>query len=43
MTAEDKNNKLMSSEGLEATEAEMEEVLQEQDDGYIEDGGAITE
>ncbi|KAL7794198.1 hypothetical protein V8C37DRAFT_71524 [Trichoderma ceciliae] len=26
---EDKDNKLMSSEGLEATEAEMEEVLQE--------------
>ncbi|KAI1042475.1 hypothetical protein LB505_004472 [Fusarium chuoi] len=25
---EDKDNKLMSSEGLEATEAEMEEVLQ---------------
>jgi translation initiation factor eIF-2B subunit gamma len=29
---EDKDNRLMSSEGLEATEAEMEEVLQEQDD-----------
>ncbi|PHH90015.1 hypothetical protein CDD83_4699 [Cordyceps sp. RAO-2017] len=28
---EDKDNKLMSSEGLEATEAEMEEVLQEAD------------
>ncbi|CAI6098680.1 unnamed protein product [Clonostachys chloroleuca] len=28
---EDKDNKLMSSEGLEATEAEMEEVLQEQE------------
>jgi translation initiation factor eIF-2B subunit gamma len=28
-TAEDKDNKLMSSEGLEATEAEMEEVLQD--------------
>ncbi|KYK56140.1 putative eukaryotic translation initiation factor EIF-2B subunit 3 [Drechmeria coniospora] len=28
---EDKDNKLMSSEGLEATEAEMEEVLQEVD------------
>jgi translation initiation factor eIF-2B subunit gamma len=27
--AEDKDNKLMSSEGLEATEAEMDEVLQE--------------
>lgn len=30
--AEDKDNKLMSSEGLEATEAEMDEVLQEHDD-----------
>ncbi|UNI24583.1 Translation initiation factor eIF-2B subunit gamma [Purpureocillium takamizusanense] len=29
---EDKDNKLMSSEGLEATEAEMEEVLQEVDE-----------
>ncbi|KAF4963571.1 hypothetical protein FSARC_8441 [Fusarium sarcochroum] len=28
-TAEDKDNKLMSSEGLEATEAEMDEVLQD--------------
>lgn len=31
-TAEDKDNKLMSSEGLEATEAEMEEVLNEMDE-----------
>lgn len=31
LTAEDKDNKLMSSEGLEATEAEMEEVLHEQE------------
>ncbi|KAJ3492623.1 hypothetical protein NLG97_g5266 [Lecanicillium saksenae] len=30
---EDKDNKLMSSEGLEATEAEMEEVLGHTDDG----------
>lgn len=30
--AEDKDNKLMSSEGLEATEAEMEEVLGQMDD-----------
>lgn len=30
--AEDKDNKLMSSEGLEATEAEMEEVLQEMEE-----------
>ncbi|KAF4336320.1 translation initiation factor eIF-2B subunit gamma [Fusarium beomiforme] len=29
---EDKDNKLMSSEGLEATEAEMEEVLQDMED-----------
>ncbi|KAL7810790.1 hypothetical protein V8C44DRAFT_332082 [Trichoderma aethiopicum] len=29
---EDKDNKLMSSEGLEATEAEMEEVLQEMEE-----------
>lgn len=35
-TAEDKDNKLMSSEGLEATEAEMEEVLQEQEDDVAE-------
>ncbi|KAI6778620.1 Translation initiation factor subunit gamma-like protein [Emericellopsis cladophorae] len=28
---EDKDNRLMSSEGLEATEAEMDEVLQDQD------------
>lgn len=27
--AEDKDNRLMSSEGLEATEAEMDEVLEE--------------
>lgn len=32
VAAEDKDNKLMSSEGLEATEAEMEEVLQEVDE-----------
>jgi translation initiation factor eIF-2B subunit gamma len=31
-TAEDKDNKLMSSEGLEATEAEMDEVLQDMED-----------
>jgi translation initiation factor eIF-2B subunit gamma len=30
--AEDKDNKLMSSEGLEATEAEMEEVLHEMEE-----------
>ena len=29
--AEDKDNKLMSSEGLEATEAEIEDVLGDQD------------
>ena len=28
-TAEDKNNQLMSSSGLEATEEEMQEVLQD--------------
>lgn len=31
-TAEDKDNKLMSSEGLEATEEEMQEVLQDMED-----------
>ncbi|KAL2755304.1 hypothetical protein ACRALDRAFT_2103610 [Sodiomyces alcalophilus JCM 7366] len=31
-TTEDKDNKLMSSEGLEATEEEMQEVLQDMDD-----------
>ncbi|PNY28850.1 Translation initiation factor eIF-2B subunit gamma, partial [Tolypocladium capitatum] len=36
---EDKDNKLMSSEGLEATEAEMEEVLQEVD----EEVAAVTD
>ncbi|KJZ73139.1 hypothetical protein HIM_07523 [Hirsutella minnesotensis 3608] len=36
---EDKDNKLMSSEGLEATEAEMDEVLQDVDDEVA----AITE
>lgn len=30
-TAEDRDNKLMSSEGLEATEAEMNEVLHDVD------------
>lgn len=40
--AEDKDNKLMSSEGLEATEAEMEEVLQEQEDQAAADEGAIA-
>jgi translation initiation factor eIF-2B subunit gamma len=29
LSAEDKDNKLMSSEGLEATEAEVDEVLDE--------------
>ncbi|KAF4121679.1 translation initiation factor eIF-2B subunit gamma [Geosmithia morbida] len=33
---DDKDNKLMSSEGLEATEAEMEEVLQEQEEVMAE-------
>lgn len=31
-TAEDKDNRLMSSEGLEATEAEMEEVLDQMEE-----------
>lgn len=41
--AEDKDNKLMSSEGLEATEAEMEEVLQEQEDQAAEDEEAMID
>ncbi|KFH48384.1 Translation initiation factor subunit gamma-like protein [Hapsidospora chrysogenum ATCC 11550] len=40
---EDKDNKLMSSEGLEATEAEMEEVLQEQEDAEATTGEAMAE
>lgn len=35
LAAEDKDNKLMSSEGLEATEAEMEEVLGQGDEGIM--------
>jgi hypothetical protein len=31
ITAEDKDSKLMSSEGLEATEAEIADVLGDQD------------
>jgi hypothetical protein len=31
-TAEDKDNRLMSSEGLEATQAEMDEVLQDMEE-----------
>lgn len=41
IVAEDKDNKLMSSEGLEATEAEMEEVLQE-DEIMDSEEAAIT-
>jgi hypothetical protein len=33
----------MSSEGLEATEAEMEEVLQEQEDAEATTGEAMVE
>ena len=33
----------MSSEGLEATEAEMEEVLQEQEDADAPSGEAMAE
>lgn len=36
-TAEDKNNKLMSSEGLEATEEEMDEFIN--DESGIETSG----
>ncbi|UKZ81879.1 hypothetical protein TrVFT333_009655 [Trichoderma virens FT-333] len=38
---EDKDNKLMSSEGLEATEAEMEEVLHEMDEEVAATGGDV--
>lgn len=31
-TAEDKDNRLMSSEGLEATDAEMDEVLDQMEE-----------
>ncbi|KAF7547542.1 hypothetical protein G7046_g8971 [Stylonectria norvegica] len=41
---DDKDNKLMSSEGLEATEAEMDEVLQEmEDEGRADDEEAILD
>ena len=33
----------MSSEGLEATEAEMEDVLKEQDEALLENNDAIVE
>ena len=33
----------MSSEGLEATEAEMEEVLQEQQDQAVDDEEAMVD
>ncbi|KAI9170929.1 putative translation initiation factor eIF-2B subunit gamma [Paramyrothecium foliicola] len=39
---EDKDNRLMSSEGLEATEAEMEEVLQAVEDDTAQDEFAST-
>lgn len=35
MTAEDKDTKIMSSDGLEATEEEMQEVLQDMDDEVL--------
>ncbi|KAH7320870.1 hypothetical protein B0I35DRAFT_427998 [Stachybotrys elegans] len=38
---EDKDSKLMSSEGLEATEAEMEEVLQEMDDAGNDEDAVV--
>ncbi|KAL7943790.1 nucleotide-diphospho-sugar transferase [Trichoderma barbatum] len=38
---EDKDNKLMSSEGLEATEAEMEEVLHEMEEDVAEVGDDV--
>ena len=37
--AEDKNNKLMSSEGMEATEQEMEELAEEE--GELDPGAGI--
>lgn len=39
ITAEDKNNKLMSSEGMEATEAEIQEFVDE-DSATMDDGDA---
>lgn len=38
-TAEDKNNKLMSSEGMEATEAEIQEFVDEDAAVMDEDAG----
>ena len=36
--AEDKNNKLMSSEGMEATEQEIQESFDNEDDAVMDDG-----
>lgn len=38
-TAEDKNNKLMSSEGMEATEAEIQQLVDD-DEAMLDDGDA---
>ncbi|KUJ21557.1 uncharacterized protein LY89DRAFT_637359 [Mollisia scopiformis] len=40
-TTEDKNNKLMSSEGMEATEAEIQELVDDEE-AMIDDGDANT-
>lgn len=37
--AEDKNNKLMSSEGMEATEQELQESFENEDDAEVDDRG----
>lgn len=37
--AEDKNNKLMSSEGMEATEQEIQESFDNEDDAVTDDLG----
>lgn len=37
--AEDKNNKLMSSEGMEATEQEIQESFDNEDDAVTDDVG----
>jgi len=39
IVAEDKNNKLMSSEGMEATEQEMDELVEEE--GEPDSGAGI--
>ena len=42
ITAEDKNNKLMSSEGMEATEEEIQESFADEDALMdLEDGAGI--